>query len=99
MQNNCALLRGEGELCREDGFVPMWKKAEGVPTCEEGLECDKDTHKCKKPAPPEPEVDEAAIGPAPAPGPGPAPAPEKPTEPPHPQWEEVKEKMKKLRER
>lgn len=97
-QNFCALERGEGELCREDGFIPMWKKASGAPTCEEGLECDKDSHKCKKPPPPEPEVDEAEVGPAPGPGPGPAPAPAKPTIPPHPQWEEVQDKLKKLRE-
>lgn len=94
MLDMCGLARGEGELCREDGFIPMWKEASGAPKCEEALVCNEDTHKCEKPPPPEPEVDEAALAPAPAPGPGPAPAPAKPTIPPHPQWDEIKEKLK-----
>jgi len=94
----CEFARKEGELCREAGFIPMWKKAQGAPVCEEGLVCDEKTHKCSAPPPPEPEVDEAAMGPGPGPGPAPAPAPAKPTEPPHPQWEDVKAKMKVLRE-
>jgi len=92
MADMCVFQRGEGELCREDGFIPMWKKAKGAPPCEEGLVCNEDTHKCEPPPPPEPEVDEAQM-PGPGPGPAPAPGPEKPTIPPHPQWDEIKEKV------
>jgi len=92
MADMCVFQRGEGELCREDGFIPKWKNAKGAPPCEEGLVCNEDTHKCEAPPPPEPEIDEAAM-PGPGPGPAPAPGPAKPTIPPHPQWKEIKEKM------
>jgi len=97
MLDMCSLPRGKGALCREAGFIPMWKKASNAPECDEGLVCGDETHKCEEPAPPEPEVDEAEIGPAPGPGPGPAPAPAEPTIPPHPQWEEIKNNMKNFR--